>query len=160
MARHSRPLANFEAEHSRKQLPHAISHPRGARVDEPRNLTIIMVTMSAARPFKLIYAPAVRGHLRAIERKYYSVIRSEKYYSVIRSEIASRLRLDPDVEAINRKPLKRPFMGEGTWEIRFGPQNRFRVFYEVNRRENEVWILAIGVKVRDRSFIGGKEVKL
>jgi hypothetical protein len=46
------------------------------------------------------------------------------------------------------------------WEIRFGPGNRFRVFYEVDREEGTVYILAIGVKERERLYIGGEEIEL
>jgi hypothetical protein len=92
----------------------------------------------------------VRGHLEAIERKY---------YQLIRKTIETQLRFGPDVEAGNRKPLKRSITAGGDWEIRFGPKNRFRVFYEVNQERDEVHILAIGVKVGNRLFIGGKEVQ-
>jgi hypothetical protein len=34
------------------------------------------------------------------------------------------------------------------------------VFYEVGREQGEVYILAIGVKERNRPFIGGEEVEL
>lgn len=37
---------------------------------------------------------------------------------------------------------------------------RFRVFYSVFPETSEVHILAVGIKVRDRLFISGKEVKL
>jgi hypothetical protein len=51
-------------------------------------------------------------------------------------------------------------MMEGEWELRFGPGNRFRVFYEVDEKRFEVRILAIGVKDRNRLFIGGEEIEL
>jgi len=41
-----------------------------------------------------------------------------------------------------------------------GPNNRFRVFYEVDQASREVFILAIGVKVGNRLFIGGEEFEL
>ena len=107
--------------------------------------------MNAKQPYKLIYAPVVRGQLEAIERKY---------HSLIRSSIETQLQFEPDVEARNRKPLKRPSVVGGQWEIRFGPRNRFRVYYEVNHQDSEVYILAIGVKLGSRLFIGGKEVEL
>jgi mRNA-degrading endonuclease RelE of RelBE toxin-antitoxin system len=44
-----------------------------------------------------------------------------------------------------------------TWELRFGPHNRFRAFYEVDSAEQTVYVLAIGVKERDRLLIGGEE---
>ena len=105
----------------------------------------------AKRPFDLIYAPIVKGHLKAIERKY---------YSLIRRVIETQLRYEPDVETRNRKPLTRPTAFEADWEIRFGPNNRFRVFYEVDPERGEVHILAIGVKEGNRLWIGGKEVRL
>jgi mRNA-degrading endonuclease RelE of RelBE toxin-antitoxin system len=47
-----------------------------------------------------------------------------------------------------------------TWELRFGPKNSFRVFYEVNHEEKIVSVLAIGVKEANRLFIGGQEFEL
>lgn len=107
--------------------------------------------MTPRPSFKLLYAPQVQQHLRAIERKY---------HALIRREIETQLQFEPDVETRNRKPL-RPMAGsEAAWEIRFGPGNRFRVFYEVDRKEGVVYILAIGVKERERLCIGGEEIAL
>jgi hypothetical protein len=44
-----------------------------------------------------------------------------------------------------------------TWELRFGPANRLRVFYEIDFTTRSVQVLAIGVKERNRLFIGGEE---
>ena len=107
--------------------------------------------MSPKRPFEIVYAPIVKEHLKAIKRKY---------YSLIRDTIETQLRFEPDVETRNRKPLKRPVAFEADWEIRFGPSNRFRVFYEVDRDSNTVYILAIAEKKGSRLFIGGKEIEL
>jgi mRNA-degrading endonuclease RelE of RelBE toxin-antitoxin system len=49
---------------------------------------------------------------------------------------------------------------EAEWELRFGPDNRFRVFYDIDMETRRVYILAIGVKEESRLFIGGKEVDL
>jgi len=46
------------------------------------------------------------------------------------------------------------------WEIRFGPDNRFRVFYTIEREVREVQILAIGVKRGDKLLIAGQEIEL
>jgi hypothetical protein len=46
------------------------------------------------------------------------------------------------------------------WELRLGPDNRFRVLYRVEADKHRVRILAVGVKERNRLYIGGKEVKL
>jgi mRNA-degrading endonuclease RelE of RelBE toxin-antitoxin system len=107
--------------------------------------------MVEGQKYRLIYAPITKFHLKTIERKY---------YSLIRTSIEDELQGEPDVETRNRKPLKRPVTFEAEWELRFGPDNRFRVFYDINQDPHEVHILAIGVKEGNRLFIGGNEVKL
>ena len=107
--------------------------------------------MTPKRRFNIIYAPITKDHLRAIERKY---------YSLIRRTTATQLQFEPDVTTRNRKPLTRPVVFEGEWELRFGPNNRFRVFYDINHEHKEVIILAIGVKIGNRLFLGGEEVEL
>ena len=99
----------------------------------------------------ILYAPQIKEHLQAIERKY---------YSLIRDKIEEQLLFEPDVETRNRKPLLRPVAFEATWELRCGPGNRFRIFYAVDRERREVQILAIGVKERSRLLIGGSEIEL
>ena len=98
--------------------------------------------------FALVYAGAVKQHLRAIETKY---------HSLIRSAVETQLTHEPDVETRNRKPLKRPIAFGADWELRLGPDNRFRVFYQVNAESHEVRVLAIGIKERNRLFFGGEE---
>jgi len=114
-------------------------------------MTIIIVIMSPKQKFVLIYAPLTKLHLKTIERKY---------YSLIRTTIEDELQFDPGVETRNRKPLKRAVAFEAEWELRFGPDNKFRIFYDINIEFHEVHILAIGVKEGNRLFIGGEEVKL
>ncbi|MEK7407442.1 MAG: type II toxin-antitoxin system RelE/ParE family toxin [Acidobacteriota bacterium] len=74
--------------------------------------------------------------------------------------IEEQLRFEPDKETRNRKPLHRPVAFEATWELRFGPENRFRVFYAVSHERQQVQILAIGTKQRNRLMIGREEIKL
>ena len=100
--------------------------------------------------FELIYPPTIKAHLIAIE---------PRYYSLIRKSIEQQLLFEPDVETTNRKPLKRPVALGAKWELRFGPDNRFRVFYRVNYEGRQVVILAIGEKKGNRLFIGGEEVE-
>ncbi|HSJ53202.1 MAG TPA: type II toxin-antitoxin system RelE/ParE family toxin [Anaerolineae bacterium] len=107
--------------------------------------------MSLEHAFDPVYAPQVREHLKAIE---------PKYYALIRQEIEAQLQSEPEMETRNRKPLKRAITFGAQWEIRFGPNNRFRVFYEVDRDAGVVHILAIGVKIRNRLYVGGEEVEL
>lgn len=60
-------------------------------------------------------------------------------------------------ETRNRKPLDQPAPFGASWELRSGPDNRFRVFYEVDAAAYEVQVLAIGVKERSRLLFGGEE---
>ncbi len=103
------------------------------------------------RGFRFEYAPIAREQLRVIERKY---------HALIRRGIERLLKHHPDRESKNRKPLTQPASLEATWECRFGPQNRFRVFYEVDYEGRQVMILAIGEKRRNRLRIGGEEFEL
>ena len=110
-----------------------------------------MVKMKSRQRFHLVYPPVTKLHLKTIERKY---------HLLIRTTMENELQFDPDGETRNRKPLKRPLTFEAEWEIRFGLENRFRIFYDINIESHEVHILAIGVKEGNRLFIDGKEVKL
>ena len=83
-----------------------------------------------------------------------------KHYSLIQESLKAQLQFQPDVETKNRKPLKRPVTFGATWEIRFGPDNRFRVFYRVNNDSTQVVILAIGEKTGSRLLIGGEEIEI
>ena len=67
---------------------------------------------------------------------------------------------EPTKETRNRKPLRQPAAFEATWEIRFGPENCFRVLYGIDEEHREVQIQAIGVKKGNRLFVGGEEVEL
>jgi mRNA-degrading endonuclease RelE of RelBE toxin-antitoxin system len=107
--------------------------------------------MARQKPYALVYAPEVKEHLRAIEAKH---------YSLIRAAIEDQLQFEPGVETRNRKPLRQPAAFEAAWEIRFGPDNRFRVLYDIDEEDREVNILAIGEKDGNRLRIGGEEVEL
>ena len=109
------------------------------------------MVMARKLPFSLVYDPAVAGHLVAIE---------PKYHSLIRSAIEEQLRFEAETATRNRKPLERPVALGARWELRLGPDNRFRVFYRVDAERREVRILGVGVKVRNRLFLAGEEVEL
>jgi mRNA-degrading endonuclease RelE of RelBE toxin-antitoxin system len=111
----------------------------------------MQVIMARKQPFSLVFDPETRQHLRAIERKY---------HSLIRTAIREQLRFEPETETRNRKPLERLTTLGATWELRFGPDNRFRVLYAVDPERREVQILAIGIKERNRLWIGGEELEL
>jgi hypothetical protein len=104
--------------------------------------------MARRRKFALIFAPDTVEHVEAIELKY---------HGLIRRTIDAQLQYTPETTTRNRKSLDEPGPHGSTMELRFGPQNRFRVFYDIEAHNWEVYILAIGVKDRNRLFIGGKE---
>ena len=107
--------------------------------------------MAKKQPFTLVYADEVKDHLRAIEAKY---------HSLIRTEIEEQLLFDAEIETKNRKPLRQPTVYDATWEIRFGPNNRFRVLYGIDPERREVQVQAIGVKKGSRLLVGGEEIEL
>jgi mRNA-degrading endonuclease RelE of RelBE toxin-antitoxin system len=111
----------------------------------------IMAIMARRLPYTLAFASAVTQHLRAI---------GAKYRALIREKIGEQLRFEPGAETTNRKPLRQPALFGAGWEIRFGPDNRFRVLYDIDAEARVVRIMAIGEKRGDRLFIGGKEVQL
>jgi hypothetical protein len=83
-----------------------------------------------------------------------------KYHRWVARTIAEQLSHTPERATRNRKPLDEPVAFGATWELRFGPKNSFRVFYDVNREKQIVSVLAIGVKEGNRLFIGGQEFEL
>jgi hypothetical protein len=109
------------------------------------------MVMAKKEPFALIYDREVTGHLAASE---------PKYHSLIRSAIEEQLRFEPETATRNRKQLERAVGIGARWELRLGPDNRFRVLYRVEAEGRRVRILAIGVKERNRLFLGGEEVQL
>ena len=84
-------------------------------------------------------------HLEAIERKY---------HSLIRRTVEEQLISEPDTPTRNRKRLLRETEIGATWEVRCGPSNRFRIFYDVHPDQRLVVILAIARKTRNRLLVG------
>ena len=107
--------------------------------------------MARKKPYTIGFATLVNEHLRAINKKH---------HALIRENIGEQLRFEPDTETKNRKPMRRPAPFGASWELRFGPSNRFRVLYEIDDESRLVRILAIGVKERERLVFGGEEVEL
>ena len=114
-------------------------------------MAMIMVIMARRHAYALAFASQVTKHLRAINAKYHALIRKKS---------GEQLRFEPATETTNRKPLRQPAPFGATWEIRFGPDNRFRVLYDIDEDNRVVLIMAIGEKQRERLFIGGEEVQL
>ena len=92
----------------------------------------------ARRPkFTLIFAPEAIEHLDRIE---------SKYHGLLRRTIQEQLTYTPTEETRNRKLLEQPAPFDASWELRCGPDHRFRVFYDVDPATQAVWILAVGLK--------------
>jgi mRNA-degrading endonuclease RelE of RelBE toxin-antitoxin system len=107
--------------------------------------------MAREARFILVYAPETIDHMAAIERKY---------HRLIRDTLKGQLTFTPGAETRNRKPLEPPALLGATWELRLGPNNRFRVFYSINETEHIVEILAIGIKEGSRMTVAGEEWNL
>lgn len=114
-------------------------------------MAIIVTIMARRRPYTLTYPPAVNDHLGTIDAKY---------HRLIREKIEKQLLFEPAIETRNRKPLRQPAAFSAQWEIRFGPDNRFRVLYDVDEVGHQVYILAIGEKERDRLLVAGEDVEI
>ncbi len=107
--------------------------------------------MAKRLKYTLSFAPEAIEHLDAIE---------SKHHGLLRRTIREQLTYAPAEETRNRKPLDQPAPFDSSWELRCGPKNRFRVFYDVDSASHEVQVLAIGLKDRNRLFIGGQEYEL
>lgn len=77
--------------------------------------------------------------------------------TVIFDAIAKQLRYDAATETRNRKRLSENELAD--WELRV---DEFRVFYDLidEGGGQSVKIKAVGQKVHNKLFVGGKEVKL
>lgn len=107
--------------------------------------------MAKRAKFTLSFAPQAIEHFDLID---------SKYHGLLRRTINEQLTHSPTEETRNRKPLDQPAPFGASWELRCGPDNRFRVFYEVDSAAREVRVLAVGVKVRSQLVIGGEEYEL
>ena len=106
--------------------------------------------MAKQRKYTLSLAPEAIEHLDRID---------SKYHGLLQRTINEQLTHAPARETRNRKPLDQPAPFGASWEIRCGPDHRFRVFYDVDAAAHEVHVLAVGVKDRNRLFIGREEYK-
>lgn len=107
--------------------------------------------MAKRPPYRIEFAPEALDHFSAID---------QKHYGLIARTISEQLSYHPDQETLNRKPLELPAPFSSSWELRFGPDNCFRVFYDVVAQEHLVQVLAIGVKRGNRLYFSGKEFEV
>jgi hypothetical protein len=106
--------------------------------------------MGKCRPYTLTYAPEALTHLARVEHRY---------QGLIESHIRQQLSHTPLEGTRNRKAMRTPAPFDAAWELRFGPDNRFRVLYDVDEINLAVSILAIGIKEGNRLCFGGQEME-
>ena len=101
-------------------------------------------------PYVIEYSPPSREHLAAL---------SAGQRATVLDEVDVQLLHQPTVVTRNRKPLQQP--------LQPNPLARFalrvaelRVYDEVDEARRVVEIRAVGIKDRDRVFIGGEEIDL
>src|SRR5262245_3932534 len=92
------------------------------------------------------YSPPCRQHLASL--------RAGERARVL-DEVDVQLLHEPTVVTRNRKPLQPNPLAR--FELRIGA---LRVYYEVDKGRRVVEVRAVGIKIRDRVFIGGEEIKL
>ena len=94
-------------------------------------------------PYRVVYTPSAREHLRAL---------TARQRGNVLDAITRQLVHEPTVQARNRKPLRPNPVA--SWELRVGD---LRIYYDVIEGDTLVDVRAVGVKVRDRVYIGGQE---
>ncbi len=98
-------------------------------------------------PFQVEFSPDAEDCFRELP---------SREQAIILDAVTEQLVHQPNVETRNRKPLRPNAVA--AWELRVGD---LRVYYDFQVNPKElVLIRAIGLKVRNRVRIGGKEVEL
>ena len=105
----------------------------------------IILAMPRRPVFEVIFDALALDHMDAI---------GSTYDSLIRRTVDEQLIHEPDIPTRNRKPLPRETAIGATWEVRCGPGNRFRIFYDIHRDQRLVVVLAIARKVGNPLFVG------
>jgi hypothetical protein len=118
-------------------------------LDKSTEMTRIIVM--PAKVYRLVFAENIRLHLAAIERRH---------HSLIRQTIREQLSFEPFIETRNRKPIPGLTPFGLVWELRFGPQNCFRVLYAGDVSDSIVLVVAIGVKDKDVLRVGREVIDL
>lgn len=96
--------------------------------------------------YRIEYSPQALEHLAQLDARQ---------RSLVLARVDVQLIHQPTVVTRNRKPLQSNALAR--FELRIG---ELRVYYEVDEDGRAVEIRAIGIKDRDRVFIGGEEIKL
>lgn len=98
------------------------------------------------QPYRIEYSPLSKEHLARL---------SAAQRRLVLDGVDVQLAHQPTTVTRNRKPLQPNPLAR--FELRIGA---LRVYYEVDEMKRVVEIRAVGIKDRDRVFIGGEEIKL
>jgi mRNA-degrading endonuclease RelE of RelBE toxin-antitoxin system len=108
---------------------------------------VTIFSMPTGEEYLLVYTNTFKRHMKVVPAKH---------HSLIRDTLEEQLKYRAEEKTRNRKPLKEPLAFKAEWELRFGPDNRFRVFYSV--KAQTVILLALGEKKGNQLWIEGEEV--
>jgi mRNA-degrading endonuclease RelE of RelBE toxin-antitoxin system len=98
-------------------------------------------------PYQIVYARATEEHLREL---------TARQRSIVIDAVDRHLSHQPSVASRNRKPMRENPIAK--WELRIG---NLRAYYEIEETgQPTVNVLAIGVKRRNRVWIGRQEHEL
>jgi mRNA-degrading endonuclease RelE of RelBE toxin-antitoxin system len=97
-------------------------------------------------PFVIEYSPPFLEHLAALNAGQRAIVLEEADVQLLHQ---------PNLVTRNRKPLQPNPVAR--FELHIG---ELRVYYEVYEARRVVEVRAVGIKKRDRVFIGGEEIKL
>ena len=98
--------------------------------------------------YAIEYSPDAITHIRKLP--------AEQRAAVV-TRLEARLRDQPTIPHRNRKlmdPDKKLYVAP--WELRLGD---VRVYYAVEEDAKKVVVLGVGIKVREKLFIGGRKVE-
>ncbi|MCG8353780.1 MAG: addiction module toxin RelE [Chloroflexales bacterium] len=97
--------------------------------------------------YTIAYSPDTQDHF------HYLTVRQQ---AIVLDAVDQQLAYQPIVETRNRKPMRPNPLAP--WELRIG---NLHVYYDVLEDPDPlVAIRAVGIKRRNRAFIGGKEFPL
>jgi mRNA-degrading endonuclease RelE of RelBE toxin-antitoxin system len=97
--------------------------------------------------YRIDFSPDAAGHLKSL---------TAAQRSLVQQAMNQQLLHEPKVPTRNRKRMRENSLSE--WELRV---RNLRVYYNVWDVDDPfVLVVAVGLKVRDRVFIAGKEADL
>jgi len=98
-------------------------------------------------PYRIEYSPDAEDHLRAL---------TARQRAIVLDSVDEQLVHRPTLETRNRRPMRPNPLAP--WELRVG---NLRVYYDINEEtEPVVYVLAVGIKHRNRIRIGGEVIEL